>query len=135
MGSSVVLTNGVNMNITRTGSREEWLAARLDLLAKEKAASRQLAALAEARRALPAVAIDKDFGFEGPDGKVGLIDLFEGRSQLIVYHFMWLHDIDERPPRIAIQRPVARVLRSGIRREPMSLRTAPPLYGHSDCLP
>jgi hypothetical protein len=122
MGSSVVLTNGVNMNITRTGSREEWLAARLDLLAKEKAASRQLAALAEARRALPAVAIDKDFGFEG-------------RSQLIVYHFMWLHDIDERPPRIAIQRPVARVLRSGIRREPMSLRTAPPLYGHSDCLP
>ena len=78
------------MNITRTGSREEWLAARLDLLAKEKAASRQLAALAEARRALPAVAIDKDFGFEGPDGKVGWIDLFEGRSQLIVYHFMWL---------------------------------------------
>jgi predicted dithiol-disulfide oxidoreductase (DUF899 family) len=68
-------------------------------LAKEKAASRQLAALAEARRALPAVAIDKDFGFEGPDGKVGLIDLFEGRSQLIVYHFMWLHDIDEGCPR------------------------------------
>jgi len=87
------------MNITRTGSREEWLAARLDLLAKEKAASRQLAALAEARRALPAVAIDKDFGFEGPDGKVGLIDLFEGRSQLIVYHFMWLHNIDEGCPR------------------------------------
>ncbi len=99
MGSSVVLTNGVNMNITRTGSREEWMAERLDLLAKEKAASRQLAALAEARRALPAVAIDKDFGFEGPDGKVGLIDLFEGRSQLIVYHFMWLHDIDEGCPR------------------------------------
>jgi predicted dithiol-disulfide oxidoreductase (DUF899 family) len=58
------------MKITRTASREEWLTARLDLLAKEKAASRQLAALAEQRRALPAVAIDKDYVFEGPDGKV-----------------------------------------------------------------
>jgi predicted dithiol-disulfide oxidoreductase (DUF899 family) len=48
------------MKITRTASREEWLAERLDLLAKEKAASRQLAALAEQRRALPAVAIDKE---------------------------------------------------------------------------
>jgi predicted dithiol-disulfide oxidoreductase (DUF899 family) len=86
------------MNISHTAIREEWLAARLDLLAKEKAASRQLAALAEQRRALPAVAIDKEYVFEGPDGKVGLIDLFEGRSQLIVYHFMWLHDIDEGCP-------------------------------------
>src|SRR5260370_39257342 len=86
------------MKITRIASREEWLAARLDLLAKEKAASRQLAALAEQRRALPAVAIDKDYVFEGPDGRVALIDLFEGRSQLIVYHFMWLHDIDEGCP-------------------------------------
>jgi predicted dithiol-disulfide oxidoreductase (DUF899 family) len=86
------------MKITRTASREEWLAGRLDLLAKEKAASRQLAALAEQRRALPAVAIDKDYVFEGPDGKVALIDLFEGRSQLIIYHFMWLHDIDEGCP-------------------------------------
>ena len=86
------------MNISHTGSREEWLAARLGLLAKEKAASRQLAVLAEQRRALPAVAVDKDYVFEGPDGKVALIDLFEGRSQLIVYHFMWLHDIDEGCP-------------------------------------
>jgi predicted dithiol-disulfide oxidoreductase (DUF899 family) len=86
------------MKITRTASREEWLAARLDLLAKEKAASRQLAALAEQRRALPALPIDKDYVFEGPDGRVGLIDLFEGRSQLIIYHFMWLHDIDEGCP-------------------------------------
>src|SRR5260370_3943641 len=86
------------MKITRIASREEWLAARLDLLAKEKAASRQLAALAEQRRALPAVAIDRDYVFEGSDGRVALIDLFEGRSQLIVYHFMWLHDIDEGCP-------------------------------------
>jgi hypothetical protein len=58
------------MNIWHTASREEWLAARLDLLAKEKVASRQLAALAEQRHALPAVAIDKDYVFEGPGGKV-----------------------------------------------------------------
>ncbi|HEX5253521.1 MAG TPA: DUF899 family protein [Mycobacterium sp.] len=42
--------------------------------------------------------MDKDYAFEGPDGKVALIDLFEGRSQLIIYHFMWLHDIDEGCP-------------------------------------
>jgi predicted dithiol-disulfide oxidoreductase (DUF899 family) len=93
-----MLRKGVNVNISHRASREEWLAARLDLLAKEKAASRQLAALAEQRRALPAVAVDKDYEFEGPDGKVALIDLFDGRSQLIVYHFMWLHDIDEGCP-------------------------------------
>ena len=57
------------MKISHTVSRDEWLAARLDLLAKEKAASRELAALAEQRRALPAVAIDKDYQFEGPDGR------------------------------------------------------------------
>ena len=79
-------------------SRQEWLAARLDLLVKEKAASRQLAALAEQRRRLPAVLVDKDYVFEGPDGAARLIDLFEGRGQLIVYHFMWLHDIDEGCP-------------------------------------
>ncbi|MGH3525062.1 MAG: DUF899 family protein, partial [Mycobacterium sp.] len=56
-----MLRKGTNMNISHTASREEWLAARLDLLAEEKAASRQLAVLAEQRRALPAVAIDKDY--------------------------------------------------------------------------
>ncbi len=86
------------MKISRIAPRQEWLAERLDLLAKEKAASRQLAALAEQRRALPAVPVDKDYVFEGTDGAVRLIDLFEGRSQLIVYHFMWLHDIDEGCP-------------------------------------
>ena len=86
------------MKISKVASRDEWLAARLELLAKEKAASRQLAALAEQRRALPAVRVEKDYVFEGPDGPVGLIDLFEGRSQLIVYHFMWLHEIDEGCP-------------------------------------
>src|ERR1700682_2291196 len=86
------------MMISRIASRQEWLAQRLDLLAKEKAASRQLAALAEQRRGLSAVPVDKDYVFDGVDGAVRLIDLFEGRSQLIVYHFMWLHDIDEGCP-------------------------------------
>jgi predicted dithiol-disulfide oxidoreductase (DUF899 family) len=86
------------MELPNTTSRQEWTAARLELLAQEKAASRAQAALAEARRALPAVEVDKDYMFEGPTGRVGLVDLFEGRSQLIVYHFMWLHDIDEGCP-------------------------------------
>jgi predicted dithiol-disulfide oxidoreductase (DUF899 family) len=86
------------MKISNVGSRQQWLSARLDLLAQEKAASRQLAALAERRRSLPAVEIDKDYFFEGPAGRLRLIDLFEGRSQLIVYHFMWLHDLDEGCP-------------------------------------
>jgi predicted dithiol-disulfide oxidoreductase (DUF899 family) len=86
------------MNVSNVGSRQQWLAARLDLLAQEKAASRQLAALAEQRRSLPAVEVDKDYVFEGPAGRSRLIDVFEGRSQLIIYHFMWLHDLDEGCP-------------------------------------
>jgi predicted dithiol-disulfide oxidoreductase (DUF899 family) len=86
------------MTKTKFASREEWLAARLELLVQEKAASRQLAALAERRRRLPAVEIEKDYVFESPGGTARLIDLFEGRSQLIVYHFMWLHDIDDGCP-------------------------------------
>ncbi len=86
------------MKISRIAPRQEWLAARLELLAKEKAASRQLAALAEQRRALPAVPVVKDYTVEGHDGSARLIDLFDGRGQLIVYHFMWLHDIDEGCP-------------------------------------
>lgn len=89
------------MKVSHTASRQEWLKARLALLAKEKAASRQLAALAEERRALPAVPIAKNYVFEGAAGKVALIDLFEGRSQLIVYHFMWLPEIDEGCPSCA----------------------------------
>jgi predicted dithiol-disulfide oxidoreductase (DUF899 family) len=69
------------MTETKYASREQWLAARLELLVQEKAASRQLAALAERRRRLPAVEIEKDY-------------VFEGRSQLIVHQFMWLHDYD-----------------------------------------
>lgn len=70
-------------------SREEWLEARKALLAKERALSRQRDELAQQRRELPSVRIEKDYVFEGPDGRASLADLFGARSQLIVYHFMF----------------------------------------------
>ena len=70
-------------------SQAEWQAARDQLLGKEKEATRALDALAAERRRLPMVLIEKDYELEGPDGAVGFADLFEGRRQLIVYHFMF----------------------------------------------
>jgi predicted dithiol-disulfide oxidoreductase (DUF899 family) len=70
-------------------SREEWLAARKELLAKEKELTRLRDRLNVERRALPWVKIDKEYVFDGPDGKETLADLFTGRSQLIVKHFMF----------------------------------------------
>jgi predicted dithiol-disulfide oxidoreductase (DUF899 family) len=67
----------------------EWQAARDAFMAKEKAATRARDALAAERRGLPMVRIDKDYSFDGPDGKVTLLDLFEGRKQLLLYHFMF----------------------------------------------
>src|ERR1700704_180725 len=69
-------------------SQDEWLVARKDLLAREKEFNRQRDALSAARRRLPWGKIDKKYVFDGPNGKQTLADLFEGRSQLIVYHFM-----------------------------------------------
>ena len=69
-------------------SRSEWLVARKDLLTREKEFTRQRDALSAARRALPMVKIDKEYAFDGPNGKETLSNLFDGRSQLIVYHFM-----------------------------------------------
>jgi predicted dithiol-disulfide oxidoreductase (DUF899 family) len=77
-------------------SREEWLTARKKLLAKEKEFTHARDALNAERRRLPMVKIDKDYVFEGPSGKVSLLDLFDGRRQLIVYHFMF--DPNEPPP-------------------------------------
>ena len=68
---------------------EEWLAARKELLTREKEVTRARDAVAAARRRLPMVKVDKDYVFTGPDGQVSLLDLFEGRRQLIVYHFMF----------------------------------------------
>jgi predicted dithiol-disulfide oxidoreductase (DUF899 family) len=70
-------------------SEAEWLVARKDLLAREKEFTRQRDALSAARRQLPMVKIDKEYVFDGPDGKKTLADLFDGRGQLIVYHFMF----------------------------------------------
>jgi predicted dithiol-disulfide oxidoreductase (DUF899 family) len=86
------------VSLPEIASRETWLAARLELLAREKELTRTRDALNEQRRALPMVEMAKEYVFEGPDGKVRLIDLFEGRSQLLVYHFMWLFDTDEGCP-------------------------------------
>ncbi len=70
-------------------TREAWLAARKDLLAKEKELTRQRDAVSEARRALPWVKVDKPYVFDTLRGKRTLSDLFEGKSQLVVYHFMF----------------------------------------------
>lgn len=71
------------------GTREEWLAARLELLEAEKAYTRQGDALAERRQALPWVKVEKDYLFQTEQGDASLADLFQGRSQLLVYHFMF----------------------------------------------
>ena len=76
-------------------SREEWQRVRAELLAEEKALTRQHDLLAARRRRLPAVAVDKEYRFDGPHGEVPLLDLFEGRRQLIVYHFMFHPDWEE----------------------------------------
>jgi predicted dithiol-disulfide oxidoreductase (DUF899 family) len=71
------------------GTREEWLAARLELLQAEKDLTRKSDELAEQRQKLPWVRVEKDYRFETGDGNVKLTDLFQGRSQLLVYHFMF----------------------------------------------
>jgi hypothetical protein len=72
-----------------TGTREEWLAARLELLKAEKEYSRQGDELARRRQELPWVQVDKDYRFETDECNASLADLFRGRSQLLVYHFMF----------------------------------------------
>lgn len=83
------------MSLPRIATRDEWLAARKELLAKEKNLTRQRDALSTDRRNLPMVEIVKDYEFDGPDGRVRLIDLFEGRPQLMIYHFMFHPEWDE----------------------------------------
>jgi predicted dithiol-disulfide oxidoreductase (DUF899 family) len=79
-------------------SRQEWLVARRELLAKEKDLSRQRDALNAERRRLPMVEIGKQYVFDGRNGGVALADLFEGRGQLLIYHFMFDPDWDEGCP-------------------------------------
>jgi predicted dithiol-disulfide oxidoreductase (DUF899 family) len=77
------------MDLPPVVSHDEWEAAREKLLAKEKEHTRAGDALAAERRRMPRALIDKEYFFEGPDGVVSLLDLFEGRPQLILYHFMF----------------------------------------------
>ena len=73
----------------KTGTRKEWLAARLELLKAEKELTRRSDELAQRRQELPWVRIERDYRFETDKGKASLADLFKGRSQLLIYHFMF----------------------------------------------
>jgi predicted dithiol-disulfide oxidoreductase (DUF899 family) len=88
----------MSSNLPRITSREEWLAARKALLVKEKELTRARDALNAERRRLPMVEIGKPYVFQGPDGEASLLDLFEGRSQLVVGHFMFDPSWDDGCP-------------------------------------
>lgn len=86
------------MKLPKVVSRDEWCIARKALLPLEKELTEKSDALNARRRELPMVKIDKDYVFEAPGGKAKLLDLFDGRRQLIVYHFMFLREQDEGCP-------------------------------------
>jgi predicted dithiol-disulfide oxidoreductase (DUF899 family) len=79
-------------------SRREWLAARKELLEAEKRLTKHLDRVNAMRRRLPMVKLDKAYVFDGPDGKLRFVDLFEGRRQLIIYHFMFDPEWDKGCP-------------------------------------
>lgn len=87
------------MNTPPTVSAQEWDAAREELLVKEKELTRARDALAADRRRMPRMAVDKEYAFEGPDGPARLLDLFEGRRQLIVYRFFYEEGVADFPER------------------------------------
>ncbi len=89
MATEATTTDTLGAAMPPVVSREEWRAVRDALLVKEKAHTRAKDALSSERRRLPMVRIDKDYRFDGPEGEVSLVDLFEGRRQLIVQHFMF----------------------------------------------
>lgn len=82
-------------NLPEVVSREEWDVARRELLTKEKELTRLRDRVNADRRRLPMVRVDRPYTFEGPDGPVSLLDLFEGRPQLVMHHFMFAPDWDE----------------------------------------
>ena len=86
------------MNLPKIVSHDEWVAARTAFLAQEKEATKQRDRLNAERRELPMVEVTKPYVFDGPDGEVTLLDLFEGRRQLILYHFMFHPEWDEGCP-------------------------------------
>ncbi len=86
------------MSLPKIVSEDEWLAARRELLVKEKDHTRARDALAAERRRMPWLAVESDYAFEGPAGPVSLLDLFEGRRQLILYQFMFHPEWDDGCP-------------------------------------
>jgi predicted dithiol-disulfide oxidoreductase (DUF899 family) len=86
------------MSLPEITSHDEWLAARKELLAREKELTRANDALNADRRRLPMVRVDKPYRFDGPTGEVGLVDLFEGRRQLMLQHFMFEPTADDGCP-------------------------------------
>jgi predicted dithiol-disulfide oxidoreductase (DUF899 family) len=86
------------VSLPKIASADEWRAARVELLEEEKAMTRTRDVLNTKRRELPMVKIDKDYVFEGPGGRASLFDLFDGRRQLIVRHFMFGPSWDEGCP-------------------------------------
>jgi predicted dithiol-disulfide oxidoreductase (DUF899 family) len=87
------MTDRLEMNTPPIVSPEEWEAAHQKLLVKEKQHTRAGDALAAERRRMPWMAVEKEYRFEGPDGPASLLDLFEGRRQLIVYRFFYAPDV------------------------------------------
>lgn len=86
------------MSLPEITSREQWLVARRELLAEEKAHTRQRDALNARRRELPMVAVDTAYAFDGPAGPIGLLDMFDGRHQLVLKHVMFGPDWDSACP-------------------------------------
>ena len=86
------------MSLPTVVSREEWLAARRELLIREKEHTKKTDALNTARRNLPMVRVEKDYRFTGPGGEVGLLDLFKGKRQLVIQHFMFGPDWERGCP-------------------------------------
>ena len=87
------------MNMPPVVSPQEWQSAWEKLLVKEKELTRARDALAAERRRMPRMAVEKDYRFEGPDGEVSLLDLFDGRRQLIVYRFFYDPGMEDYPER------------------------------------
>jgi predicted dithiol-disulfide oxidoreductase (DUF899 family) len=85
------------MTTHAVGTREEWLAARIDLLEREKELTRRADELAEQRRELPWVRVEKEYSFDTEEGRKTLAELFDGRSQLLVYHFMFGPSVEGWP--------------------------------------
>lgn len=92
-----------NNALPKIVSREDWVIERKALLEEEKKSTRLLDEVRARRRRQPMVKVEKKYFFEGPEGRVGLIDLFEGRRQLHVHHFMWFEEPDRFCPGCSLE--------------------------------